>query len=60
MGTTWGCIISQLPTDQWYEAIGDNTLADAILDRLMHNAQCTPDQFKRRIHAQKNEFLDSS
>ncbi len=31
-------MISQLPTDQWYEAIGDNTLADAILDRLMHNA----------------------
>ncbi len=31
-------IISQLPTEQWYEAIGDNTLADAILDRLMHNA----------------------
>ena len=31
-------IISQLPTDQWYQAIGDNTLADAILDRLMHNA----------------------
>ena len=31
-------IISQLPTEQWYESIGDNTLADAILDRLMHNA----------------------
>ncbi len=31
-------IISQLPTDQWYQSIGDNTLADAILDRLMHNA----------------------
>ena len=31
-------IISQLPTEQWYDAIGDNTLADAILDRLMHNA----------------------
>ena len=31
-------IISQLPTEQWYQAIGDNTLADAILDRLMHNA----------------------
>ena len=27
-------IISQLPTDQWYQSIGDNTLADAILDRL--------------------------
>ena len=31
-------MISQLPTDQWYQSIGDNTLADAILDRLMHNA----------------------
>ena len=31
-------IISQLPTEQWYDAMGDNTLADAILDRLMHNA----------------------
>lgn len=31
-------IISQLPTDQWYQSIGDNTLADAILDRIMHNA----------------------
>jgi DNA replication protein DnaC len=31
-------IISQLPTEEWYQAIGDNTLADAILDRLMHNA----------------------
>lgn len=31
-------MISQLPTDQWYASIGDNTLADAILDRIMHNA----------------------
>jgi DNA replication protein DnaC len=31
-------MISQLPTEQWYASIGDNTLADAILDRLMHNA----------------------
>lgn len=31
-------IISQLPTDQWYQSIGDSTLADSILDRLMHNA----------------------
>jgi DNA replication protein DnaC len=31
-------MISQLPTDQWYASIADNTLADAILDRLMHNA----------------------
>ena len=31
-------IISQLPTDQWHQSIGDNTIADAILDRLMHNS----------------------
>ncbi len=37
-GSTSTIIISQLPTDQWYQSIGDNTLADAILDRLMHNA----------------------
>ena len=31
-------MISQLPTDEWYGSVGENTLADAILDRLMHNA----------------------
>lgn len=31
-------ITSQLPTPHWHEAIGDPTLADAILDRLLHNA----------------------
>jgi len=31
-------ITSQLPIPHWHEAIGDPTLADAILDRLLHNA----------------------
>lgn len=31
-------ITSQLPVEHWHEAIGDPTLADAILDRLVHNA----------------------
>ncbi len=31
-------ITSQLPIAHWHEAIGDPTLADAILDRLLHNA----------------------
>jgi DNA replication protein DnaC len=31
-------VVSQLPLDQWYHCIGDNTLADAMLDRLLHNA----------------------
>ena len=41
-GATSTSVISQLPTDQWYASIGDNTLADAILDRLMHNAHRLP------------------
>jgi len=31
-------ITSQLPIDHWHEIIADPTLADAILDRLVHNA----------------------
>jgi DNA replication protein DnaC len=31
-------ITSQLPVEHWHEALGDPTLADAILDRLVHNA----------------------
>lgn len=31
-------ITSQLPVTHWHEAIGDPTLADAILDRLLHNS----------------------
>ena len=31
-------VTSQLPTRKWHGSIGDETLADAILDRLMHNA----------------------
>lgn len=31
-------IASQLPIELWHDAIGDPTMADAILDRLVHNA----------------------
>jgi DNA replication protein DnaC len=31
-------ITSQFPVDHWHETIADPTLADAILDRLVHNA----------------------
>jgi DNA replication protein DnaC len=31
-------ITSQLPVDQWHAYLGDRTLADAILDRLVHNS----------------------
>jgi DNA replication protein DnaC len=31
-------ITSQMPVKHWHEALGDATIADAILDRLVHNA----------------------
>jgi len=31
-------VTSQLPVAEWHDALGDPTLADAILDRLTHNA----------------------
>ena len=31
-------IAAQLPVEHWHDIIGDPTLADAILDRLIHNA----------------------
>jgi len=37
-GTRSTAVTSQLPRESWHEWIGDETLADAILDRLVHNA----------------------
>jgi DNA replication protein DnaC len=31
-------ITSQIPVDRWHDMIGIPTLADAILDRVIHNA----------------------
>ena len=31
-------ITSQLPLDKWHDVVGDPTFADAILDRIVHNA----------------------
>jgi DNA replication protein DnaC len=31
-------IASQLPVEKWYDIIGESTVADAILDRLVHTA----------------------
>lgn len=37
-GITSTVIASQIPTDKWHDTIGDPTIADAVLDRLVHNA----------------------
>ena len=33
-------LTSQLPISRWHKQIGDPTIADGILDRLVHNAHC--------------------
>lgn len=37
-GKTSLIITSQLPVAKWYEVIGEKTIADAILDRVVHDA----------------------
>ena len=37
-GTASTMITSQLPLKSWHDVIGDPTFADAILDRIVHNA----------------------
>jgi DNA replication protein DnaC len=47
---TRSCIVtSQLPIEHWHDYIGDPTLADAILDRLVHRSH--------RIHLQAKESV---
>ena len=50
-------ITSQLPVDRWHEIIGDPTYADAILDRLVHNAHRIElvGESMRRIRGKQNQ-----
>lgn len=47
-------VTSQLPIKSWHEWIGDPTLADAILDRLVHNA------YKVRLKGPSRRKADST
>jgi len=49
-------IASQLPIDHWHDYIGEATLADAILDRLLHNAHRL--QLKGESMRKTNATLD--
>ncbi len=31
-------VSAQIPVEKWHEALGNPTLSDAILDRLVHNS----------------------
>ncbi|MEI7931393.1 MAG: ATP-binding protein, partial [Actinomycetes bacterium] len=53
-------ITSQLPTTVWHEHLNDATLADAILDRLMHNAtklELTGDSLRKTQPQRQTETI---
>jgi DNA replication protein DnaC len=53
-------VTSQFPIEHWHEAIGNPTLADAILDRLVHNAyklSLKGDSMRKRLSTQKTDEI---
>lgn len=47
-------VTSQLPVESWHDTLGEPTIADAILDRLVHNAHhitLEGDSMRRATHA---------
>ncbi len=49
-------ITSQIPVDRWHDIIGEPTIADAILDRIVHNAhrlKLKGDSLRRKIDSQQ-------
>ena len=49
-------ITSQLPVEHWHEVVGDPTIADAILDRLVHNAHKISLTGKESMRKRKRSF----
>lgn len=51
-------VTSQVPVEHWHDVIGDPTLADAILDRLIHNAHrlVLKGESMRKIIAQRDRL----
>ena len=49
-------ITSQYPTSNWYDMIGDPTIADAILDRIIHTAHTIElyGESMRKLRSKKN------
>ena len=55
-------VTSQLPVEHWHEIIGDPTIADAVLDRLMHNAHrlALKGESLRKAAAKRQKLDDES
>ena len=56
-------ITSQLPVDHWHEYLGEPTVADAVLDRLLqsaHRLELKGDSLRRHRDAHETPKLDPS
>jgi DNA replication protein DnaC len=54
-------ITSQLPVSKWYEYIGDPTIADAVMDRILqkaHRIELKGESMRKRTKAEKKENVN--
>jgi DNA replication protein DnaC len=53
-------ITSQVPVKGWYDVTGEKTVADAVLDRIVHNAlrvELFGESIRKRKAKTENEFI---
>ena len=55
-------VTSQLPVDRWHHVVNDPTYADAILDRLVHNAHRIElaGESLRRVRPSREKIADEN
>lgn len=54
-------ITSQIPVNKWHEVIGEETIADAILDRIIHDAhriEMKGDSLRKKRHPKNQEEIE--
>lgn len=54
-------ITSQIPVNKWHEIIGDSTIADAIMDRIVHNSyriELDGDSLRKKNKPKENDKED--
>ncbi len=55
-------ITSQVPVSKWYELIGEQTVADAILDRIVHEShrlELKGESMRKKGHLKKEPILET-
>jgi len=51
---------AQFPHSKWYDLFADPTIADAVMDRVIHNAYIMPLDFKRSLREVMAEKVKKS